>query len=132
MNDNNSLNDLNKFMNSAAPINYNMGNGVYGSYDNLQLKTPCNDNWKHAPCNPQGKAMPLYVPQGTPLPLKNEIMYQNLPKDSMFQFQDNYSSPACCPSTFSSDAGCVCTTEQQRKLVGVTRGNNKNHPNYSF
>lgn len=123
---------FNKYMNHAAPLNYNMGNGVLGSYDNLKLKTPCKDNWRHPPCNPTGKVEPLFVPQGTPLPLKNEVMYQKMPEDSMFLFTNNYSSPLCCPSTFSSDAGCVCTTEQQRRLVGVTRGNNKNHPNYGF
>ena len=132
MDNNESLNNMNKFMNHAAPLAYNMGNGVYGSYDNLKLKTPCNDCWKHPPCNPQGKVNPLFVPQGTPLPLKNEEMYQNLPHDSMFLFSNNYSSPACCPSTFSTDSGCVCSTEQQRKLVGMTRGNNKNHSNYGF
>lgn len=125
-------NDLNKFMNHAAPLNYNMGNGVYGSYDNLHLKTPCNDNWKHSPCNPPLKKNKLFIPQGTPLPLKDEMMYQNLPTDSMFMFANNYSSPECCPSTFSTDNGCVCTTEQQRKLVGITRGNNKNYSNYGF
>ena len=36
----------------GAPVNYNMGSGVLGSYSNLRLKTPCRQNWKKPPCNP--------------------------------------------------------------------------------
>ena len=43
----------------------------------------------------------------------------------MFMFAYNQCRPECCPSTYSCDKGCVCTTEQQRKFIGVTRGNNK-------
>ena len=122
-----------KDINHAAPLSYNMGNGVMGSFADLRLETPCGpENWRHPPCNPGLKNTPLFVPQGTPLPLKNETVYAKLPTDSMFMFANNYSSPACCPSTFSSDMGCICSTPQQRKLVGQTRGNNKNYPNYSF
>ena len=122
-----------RYINLAAPLAYNMGNGVLGSFDNLELKTPCEPgNWKHQPCDPGLKNTPLFVPQGTQLPLKSETVYANLPTDSMFLFANNYSRPECCPSTFSSDAGCVCSTEQQRALVGQKRGNNKNYPNYSF
>ena len=60
------------------------------------------------------------------------MTYTELPKDSMFVFSRNISDPSCCPATYSTDRGCVCTTEQQRKLIGQTRGNNKNFPNYSF
>ena len=75
---------FNKYMNHAAPLNYNMGNGVLGSYDNLRLKTPCKDNWRHPPCNPTGKVEPLFVPQNT------FHMYQ-MP-EIMFLFTNNYSS----------------------------------------
>ena len=50
----------------------------------------------------------------------------------MFVFQKNKSKPECCPSTFSTDTGCVCTTEEQRNLIGMQRGNNKNYPSDSF
>ena len=36
---------------------------------------------------------------------------------SMFMFMNNKSSPDCCPSTFSTSTGCVCTTENQRKYI---------------
>ena len=55
-----------------------------------------------------------------------------IPKDSMFIFSRNESKPECCPATFSTDQGCICTTPQQRKFIGEQRGNNKNFPNGSF
>lgn len=47
-------------------------------------------------------------------------------KKSMFMFTHNQCHPDCCPSTYSCDKGCVCTTEQQRKLINQ-RGYNRNH-----
>ena len=40
----------------------------------------------------------------------------------MFMFAYNQCRPECCPSTFSCDHGCVCTTEQQRNFIN-SRGN---------
>ena len=86
-----------------------------GSYDNIRFKTPCKNNWRHPPCVNKLKGKNMWVPQGTPLPLRNEMIYSELPNPSMFYFAQNYSSPACCPSTYSTDSGCVCTTPQQQK-----------------
>jgi hypothetical protein len=132
-----SINDLNGVMantgkSNPSPVKFNMGNGVLGSYDNLQLKTPCPSGWKNEPCEPPIKSNKLFVPQGTPLPLKNEMIYSELPEDSMFIFDRAYSSPDCCPSTFSTDRGCVCTSSTQRKYIGEERGKNKTYGNYSF
>ena len=44
----------------------------------------------------------------------------------MFIFAYNKCSPECCPSTYSCDKGCVCTTKQQRKFIN-TRGNNRSN-----
>jgi len=118
--------------NSPSPIAFNMGNGIMGSYDNLKLKTKCQDSWRKEPCNPPLKQGKIFVPQGTPLPLKNEMIYSELPQDSMFLFAKSYSHPSCCPSTYSTDRGCICTTPEQRKFVGEQRGNNKTYGNYSF
>ena len=46
-------------------------------------------------------------------------------KDTMFFLKDNTCSPSCCPSTYSCDGGCVCTTEQQNQLSSMRFGNNK-------
>ena len=44
--------------------------------------------------------------------------------NSMFMFSHNKCSPGCCPSTYSCDHGCVCTTTNQRNFIrnsGVSR-----------
>jgi hypothetical protein len=50
----------------------------------------------------------------------------NDPKDpnAMFMFAFNQSHPDCCPSTFSTSTGCVCTTKQQREMINQ-RGSNR-------
>jgi len=116
----------------SAPVNFNVGNGVLGSYDNIKFETNCKEGWKKPPCNPPTKSNYMFLPQGTPLPLKNEMIYSELPKDSMFIFANSYSSPDCCPSTFSTDRGCVCTSDTQRKYIGEQRGLNKSYGNYNF
>jgi hypothetical protein len=120
-------NNLLLTINSPAPIKFHMGTGVYGSYDNIILKANNNDGWKKQPSNVPllPKNAKFYVPQGTPLPLKDEEIYTTLPKDSMFYLQYNQASPICS-STYSTDRGQVCTTPYQRKYIGQLRGNNKN------
>ena len=113
---------------TPAPVNYDMGKGVYGSYDNILLIANNNDGWRKQPSNvPLQKNKYMYVPQGTPLPLENEIIYSQMPKDSMFYFDKNQASPECCPSTYSTSTGCVCTTPQQRSYIDEKRGNNVNY-----
>lgn len=41
----------------------------------------------------------------------------------LFMLAYNQCRPECCPSTFSCDRGCVCTTDQQRDFIN-RRGNN--------
>ena len=114
--------------NNPAPVDYSMGKGVYGSYADIRLKPKGGSSWRHPPSNVPLKKGPLFVPQGTPLPLADEVVPMEPPKDSMFIFANNVSSPLCCGSTYSTDTGCVCTTEAQRKLIAQQRGNNKNWP----
>lgn len=40
----------------------------------------------------------------------------NSPK-SLFMFAYNQSSPECCPSSYSSDRGCVCLSEDQKDFL---------------
>lgn len=112
---------------TPAPVNWNMGQGVYGSYAGIKLKPDCQSDWRKCPSEnptyPVGTK--LFVPQGTPLPLKNEEVYQAPPKDSMFYFAYNKSSPDCCPATFSNSVGCVCTNKKQRDFIGLYRGGNR-------
>jgi len=130
------INNVNGFINSrtynyAAPINFNVGSGVLGSYDNITFKTGCKDSWKAPPCSPAQTGDKVFVPQGTPLPLKNEMIFSELPKESMFIFAKSVASPLC-NSEFSTDRGQVCTTASQRQFIGETRGMNKTYENYHF
>jgi hypothetical protein len=125
------INNVNGYINKntsnySAPVNFNVGNGVIGSYDNIKF----NKDFKKPKI--QDKNNLFFVPQGTPLPLKNEMIYTELPKDSMFIFADSYASPDCCPSTFSTDRGCICTTDFQKKYISEQRGLNKSYSNYNF
>lgn len=132
---NNSFNPSPSASNSygvGAPVNYNMGSGVLGSYSNLKLKTSCRQSWKKPPCNPPIISNKQIVYQGTPLPLKDETIYATVPDDSMFVFSRSISSPVCCPSTYSTDRGCVCTTDYQRKFIGERRGRNRDNEDYNF
>jgi hypothetical protein len=129
----NSVNGFtdNKTRNYSAPINFNIGTGVLGSYDNIRLETNCKEGWKGPPCNPPTKSNTLWLPQGTPLPLKNEMIYSELPKDSMFVFANSVSS-LDCRGTYTTDRGPICTTDFQRKYIGEQRGLNKSYENYNF
>lgn len=134
---NKSMNKVKGFTNSstynyASPLNFNIGNGVLGSYDNLALRTQCSNGWSHGPCEPPKKSNIQYVPQGTPLPLSNEVIYSQIPDNSMFIFARSYASPDCCPSTFSTDRGCICNSDQLKAFVGEQRGGNVSYNNYNF
>lgn len=134
---NKQMNNIKGFTNSstynyASPLNFNVGNGVLGSYDNLSLRTTCGNGWAKNPCSPPKKSNIQYVPQGTPLPLKNEEIYSQIPDDSMFIFSKSYASPECCPSTFSTDRGCICTNDQLQAFIGEKRGGNVSYNNYNF
>ena len=122
----------------------NMKYSSMGPFDNLILKPEGGSEWRHAPSNlPLYKPSTLYTPQGTPLPLKNQAKITTLPLNSnspsvdgslsapknMFMFAYNQCRPECCPSTYTCDKGCVCTTEQQRKFIN-SRGYNRNSTVY--
>lgn len=108
---------------NPAPINYNMGQGLVGSYGGLKLEPP-DSRWKRAPADNTLKTGPIVVFQGTPLPLPSEVRPSDIPEDSMFIFSRNYASPYC-NSDFSTDGGQLCTTKQQRDYIGLQRGGNK-------
>lgn len=48
----------------------------------------------------------------------------SVPDDSMVFYRDNEFKPECCPSTFSSSSGCMCTTPEQMHHL-ATRGGNR-------
>ena len=95
-----------------------------------------NDVWRHPPSNeklvknkfvPLGHSLPLtdiYTTQGSTGP---SIDGTDKSPNNMFMFAYNQCKPECCPSTYSCDGGCICTTKKQRKYI-VSRGNNKSIP----
>lgn len=114
---------------SGSNVKSYVGNGILGSYDNLTLKTSCKNGWQKAPCDTGLKSNYQWVPQGTPLPLKNEMIYSQLPEDSMFIFARSKASLQCCPSTYSTDKGCICPSDVNKLNQ---RGGNKTYSNYNF
>ena len=39
--------------------------------------------------------------------------------EKMFMWANNITSPLCCPSTFSTSTGCVCSTKNQRDFIAA-------------
>ena len=73
---------------------------------------------------PQGLSVPVNVRKSK---LQNEgVSYDGTPsaEKGMFMFANNKSSLECCPSTYSTSTGCVCTTKEQRNFINK-RGNNR-------
>jgi hypothetical protein len=100
----------------------------------LEDKYPDEDcKWRKKPCN-----VDLYKTVGSVSPTGLEIEHKpdtshtkTLPTvtgnkedpNSLFMFAFNQSHPDCCPSTFSTSTGCVCTTKEQREHINKRGGN---------
>lgn len=104
---------------SPAPVEWRLGEGVPGSYDGKVIRPTGGCGVSRYPCSAPAVAGPIYVPQGTPLPLKHEERAVMPPADSMFLFTHNQASPECCPSTWSTDRGCVCMPGSPFKRITV-------------
>jgi len=116
--------------NIGSSLNYNIGNGVNISYSNKILDPGGKSIWRHQPNNSSLNSNKMFTPQGHQLPLASESKFVVPVNNSMFYFNKNQVSMACCPSTYTTDMGCVCTTPEQRHFIGETRGGNKNYPTY--
>ena len=82
--------------------------GFMSTYDGVILKVP---EKPMELISPSIKISPLLGTSYAPL----TDYLANDQDDTMFLFKDNLCTPACCPSTYSCNGGCVCTTEQQKK-----------------
>ena len=99
-----------------------------GPYDGLLLTTS-NPNSKYLKLNDVSLTSKndLCVYQGVESPLEcKKTLYSGMgpsitgvdgDDQNMFMLYRNKSSPDCCPSTFSTSTGCVCTTQQQRDYI---------------
>ena len=86
-----------------------------GPFDGVSLT--CPDGVSKRKCNTPNE--PLNGPAFEPGP------------DSLFMFKNNQCKPECCPSSFSCDGGCVCTTPDQRQVI-ASRGGNRTTPEDSL
>ena len=100
-----------------------------GPYDGLCLKTGNNEYWKKSPDNTE--LIPndqLFTYLGSQGPIKMALSDQaalsgpsitgkkGAPEKMSF-FANNQASLSCCPSTYSTSTGCICTTEDQRNFI---------------
>lgn len=104
-----------------------------GPYDGLCLKTGNDEYWMKSPDEttllPNDKLYTYLSSQG---PIKMRLSDQSAligppidgvkgSDEKMFMLANNVTSPLCCPSTYSTSTGCLCTTKNQRDYV-ASRG----------
>lgn len=95
-------------MDNAAPLGWNMGQGMGGkSWEEQADRYAANMGHKDT-TSTYGQY------KGTPVPLQD---------GQMFFFQDNQFKPECCPSNYSTGSGCACISSQQMNYLNERGGN---------
>jgi hypothetical protein len=104
-----------------------------GPYDGLCLKTGNKEYWMKSPDETSlvpNEGLYTYLSSQGPIKMKlsDQSALRGPPVDGvdgsvekMFMFANNISSPLCCPSTFTTSTGCMCTTKNQRDFI-ASRG----------
>jgi hypothetical protein len=104
-----------------------------GPYDGLCLKTGNQEYWMKSPDEVQlvpNEGLYTYLSSQGPIKMKlsDQAALKGPPVDGvtgsvekMSMFANNVTSPLCCPSTFSTSTGCVCSTKNQRDFI-ASRG----------
>ena len=138
-NDNGNDNDIKEpFTNYEGfenpPKIMNQKPDMMGPYDGLCLQTGNKQAWMKTPDEtalvPNDALFTYLSSQGPTKPVFTDNSSLNGPSidghpDSdkkMFMLANNRTSPNCCPSTFSTSTGCVCTTKNQRDFVASRGG----------
>ena len=117
---------------SPLDLKYKMG-----PYDGLCVRT-LNNQFKDLSKNklvPNDTLMSYLGVQGPVQNVSTDDAYLSGPTvdgeaDSpqrLFMFANNAASPNCCPSTFSTSTGCVCSTEKQDDYIRRRGFNNDNN-----
>ena len=88
----------------GSSLNYTMGNGVVGSWENDAAEKGSCKTWYKSLESNKGSAVPL-------------------PSGDLSMFSDTKQSPNCCPSTYSGSDGCVCASVEQMKYLNSRGGN---------
>ena len=68
----------------------------------------CNTLQRAQQAELAGPAPPEIVIQGHGVPLANQLYPSRNEEPSIVPFANLRASPDCCPSTYSTDSGCVC------------------------
>jgi hypothetical protein len=104
-----------------------------GPYDGICLKTGNQEYWMKSPDESAlvpNDGLYTYLSSQGPIKMKlsDQAALRGPPVDGvkgsaekMFMWANNVTSPQCCPSTFSTSTGCVCTTKNQRDFI-ASRG----------
>jgi len=102
-----------------------------GPYDGLCLKTGNTEYWMKSPDETAlvpNDGLYTYLSSQGPIKMKlsDQAALRGPPVDGvagspekMFMFANNVTSPLCCPSTFSTSTGCVCSTKNQRDFIAA-------------
>lgn len=100
-----------------------------GPYDGLCLKTGNQEYWMKSPDETAlvpNDTLYTYLSSQGPIKMKlsDQAALRGPPVDGvegsfekMFMWANNVTSPLCCPSTFSTSTGCVCSTKNQRDFI---------------
>lgn len=109
-----------------------VGGALMGPYDGKCLAANSTSyekyKWMKAPADTPLLQRTGFVAQGAQGPLTDRLSDESHltgphldgtpnTSESLFMFAKNKCSPGCCPSSFSCDSGCVCTTEKQREFI---------------
>jgi len=115
---------------------------AFSTFDGLKLhNTKSGCGWRHPPCDvPLLSKVDITTPVGEDITLTNDPVSYSFPtidgdKNSpqkMFMLAHNQSSPKCCPSTFSTDRGCVCLTKKQSNYINGRGGNRSGQTYHDF
>ena len=117
-----------------APKVMNQLPDMMGPYDGLCLQTGNKQAWMKTPDEtalvPNDALFTYLSSQGPTKPVfTDNSALTGPPVDGhpesdkkMFMLANNRTSPNCCPSTFSTSTGCVCTTKNQRDFVASRGG----------
>lgn len=100
-----------------------------GPYDGLCLKSGNKEYWMKSPDETAlvpNDTLYTYLSSQGPIKMKlsDQAALNGPPVDGvkgsfekMFMWANNVTSPLCCPSTFSTSTGCVCSTKNQRDFI---------------
>jgi hypothetical protein len=69
---------------------------------------------------PMAGTSPILGSQAKPVP---ELPYDVADDTALGQFMNNKIGPECCPSPFSSGAGCICLSDADRRSFASRFGN---------